>query len=82
MNNAPLTEEPAYTTGITFPSWAWKLYQLAVFLFFVFGDIYFEWHMGGLASGVLGGMVAWYSSAILGHFLSKVPRRHSVAKRG
>ena len=69
----------AYTTGITLPPIAWKLYQASVFLFFLFADIYFKWSLGGLAAGVIGGMVAWYSSAILGHILSKVHRQRLPA---
>lgn len=43
----------------------WKLYQLAVLLFFLFGNVYWEWGVQPLSIGVLGGIVAWYSSAIL-----------------
>lgn len=47
----------------------WRAYQLAVVIFFLFGDIYWEWGMGGLAAGVVGGMLAWYSSVIIGRIL-------------
>lgn len=47
----------------------WRLFQLAVFLFFLFGDIYWEWGLGGLAAGVIGGMVAWYSSYAIARIL-------------
>lgn len=52
----------------------WKLYQIAVVLFFLFGNIY--WELGGqpLAVGVLGGIAAWYSSAILAHLFEKLSK--------
>lgn len=49
--------------------WGWRIYQVSVVVFFLFADIYFEWGMGGLAAGVVGGMVAWYSSVIIGRIL-------------
>lgn len=64
---------PRYKTGVVLPDLAWDLYQASVFLFFLFGNIYFEWGMDGLAAGVLGGLAAWFSSAIIGYFLSKLP---------
>lgn len=50
----------------------WKLYQLAVLLFFLFGNVYWEWGGQPLAVGVLGGIAAWYSSAILFYLYEKM----------
>lgn len=47
----------------------WRVYQTAVVLFFLFADVYWQWGAGGLAAGVLGGMIAWWSSAIIGRIL-------------
>lgn len=47
----------------------WRLLQLAIVLFFLCGDIYWQWGMGGLASGVIGGMVAWYSTFAISRIL-------------
>ncbi len=47
----------------------WKAYQGAVVLFFLFANVYWEWGAGGLAAGVMGGMVAWYSSVAIGRIL-------------
>lgn len=44
---------------------AWKALQIAIAVGFVFGDIYFEWHIGGLAAGVMGGMLAYYVTKVI-----------------
>lgn len=43
----------------------WKIFQTSIVLFFLFGDIYFEWHLGGLAAGFMGGMLAYYLTKII-----------------
>lgn len=47
----------------------WRAFQFAIVMFFVLGDIYWQWGMGGLAAGVVGGMIAWYSSVVIGRIL-------------
>lgn len=47
----------------------WRAYQIAVVVFFLVADVYFEWGAGGLAAGVIGGMVAWWSSVIIARIL-------------
>lgn len=49
--------------------WFWRVYQLGVVVFFLFADVHWEWGAGGLAAGVVGGMIAWWTSAIIGRVL-------------
>ena len=43
----------------------WRIYQFLVVIGFLFADVYFEWGAGGLAAGVMGGIAAWWSTALL-----------------
>ena len=47
----------------------WRAFQLTIVIGFLFSDIYFEWGVGPLAAGVIGGMIAWYSSVAIGRLL-------------
>ena len=47
----------------------WRIYQGAIVMFFLFGNIYWDWGAGGLGAGVAGGMVAWISSMIIARIL-------------
>lgn len=47
----------------------WRIYQISVVCFFLFADIYWEWGVGGLAAGVMGGMLAWISTQIIARIL-------------
>jgi len=49
----------------------WKLIQFAIFAGFLCANIFFEWGIEGLPAGVMGGMIAWYSTGIANHFLTK-----------
>jgi len=42
----------------------WKVFQLAIWLGFIVAGIHYEWE-GGLAIGVMGGMLAWYATGIV-----------------
>ena len=47
----------------------WRLLQFSIFVGFVFANIYFRWGIDGLAAGVMGGMLAWYSTFIVSRVL-------------
>lgn len=49
----------------------WKLIQFSIFVGFLCANIFFGWDIDGLAAGVMGGMLAWYSTGIANHFLTK-----------
>lgn len=49
----------------------WRLFQLVVFLAFVFANIFFEWKIQGGAAAIMGGMLAWYASFIVSLVLWK-----------
>lgn len=43
----------------------WRLFQLAIFVGFLFANIYFEWGIEGIAAPVMGGMLAYYLTLIV-----------------
>lgn len=45
--------------------WGWKVFQLAVWAAFFVANIELEWGLSGIAVGVMGGMIAWYSTGII-----------------
>lgn len=49
----------------------WKLIQFSIFAGFLCANIFFEWGIDGLAAGVMGGMLAWYSTGIANHYLTR-----------
>lgn len=69
-------EKPALESPIS--DGTWKFIQFAIFLGFVFANIYLEWGIDGLAAGVMGGMLSWYSTGIANHYLSRWYSRRNL----
>lgn len=70
----PDIEAPVQGSQSPIPQIGWMAIQFAIFLFFVFGNIYWQWGMGS-ASAIAGGMIAWYSTGIADHYLTRWYRR-------
>lgn len=51
-----------------------RIFQFAVFLGFLFANVYFEWGIEGAAAAVMGGMLAYYSTKIILAFRGELPR--------
>lgn len=56
----------------------WQVFQGLIAIGFVFADIYFEWGIGGLAAGVMGGMLAYYSTGIVNGVVIAAGKRHWI----
>lgn len=56
----------------------WQIFQGLVALGFVFANIYFEWEIGGLAAGVMGGMLAYYMTGVVNGVIIAAGKRHWI----
>lgn len=60
----------------------WKIFQALVALAFIIGNIHFNWGVDGMAISVIGGMVAWYLTGLLGAFFDRVVLGQALSSRG
>lgn len=42
----------------------WKIYQLSIFVSFLFANIYFDFGLKGIAAPIIGGMLSWYFTGL------------------
>lgn len=56
----------------------WQIFQGMVALGFVFANIYFDWQIGGLAAGVMGGMLAYYMTGVVNGVIIAAGKRHWI----
>ena len=59
----PLGEEIAYVGLMRLDRW--KVLQAAIFVAFLFSNVYFDWGIEGIAASVMGGMLAYYVTRII-----------------
>jgi len=60
----------------------WKVFQAIIALGFVLGNIHFNWGVNGMAISVIGGMVAWYVTGVLGAVFDRVVLGRALPSRG
>lgn len=53
----------------------WKLFQGLVALGFVIANIHFQWGIDGYAVSVIGGMLAWYFTGLVGGVFDRLAGR-------
>lgn len=60
----------------------WKIFQGLVAIGFIVANIHYEWGVDGMAISVIGGMVAWYLTGLLGAFFDRVVLGRALVSRG
>ena len=60
----------------------WKLFQALVAVGFVIANIHYKWGIDGMAISVIGGMVAWYLTGLLGAAFDRVVLGRALPSRG
>lgn len=60
----------------------WMIFQALVAFGFIFGNIHYGWGVDGMAISVIGGMVAWYLTGLLGAFFDRVVLGRVLVSRG
>jgi DMSO/TMAO reductase YedYZ heme-binding membrane subunit len=60
----------------------WMIFQALVALGFILGNIHYGWGVDGMAISVIGGMVAWYLTGLLGAVFDRVVLGRALVSRG
>ena len=60
----------------------WKAFQLSVLVAFLFANVFFEWGIEGIAAPVMGGMLAYYLTGIIGAVLRRIAEPAKLACSG
>lgn len=60
----------------------WKIFQALIAMGFVIGNIHYGWGIDGMAISVIGGMVAWYVTGVLGAVVDRVVLGRALPSRG